>query len=91
MNEETVLAGIADLKLYIHSEVKRLETTLVSKIADYALEVGEYRRVALDCFNQLIVQAVDIQQLKDRCETLEAKVILAGKNGSPSSAPAEHP
>lgn len=83
---ETILAAIQAHAEAVRKDIQALDKRLEKSIGAYALEVGEYRRVAMDVFERILAQQVEIQQLKEELTMLEARVTLSHGNGKAPAA-----
>lgn len=78
---EAILAAIDAHSAAIRLDIQRLEKRLDKSLGSLTLEIGEYRRVAMDLFNQLLEVAIVQQRMKEELTDLEARVRLNGSNG----------
>ena len=81
---ELILAAIAAHSDAIRDDIRRLEKQFTKSLEALTLEVGEYRRVAMELFEHGIEQEVEIQRLKKAVTTLDARITLHGVNGAAS-------
>ena len=78
---ETILAAIEAHAAAVRGDIQKLEKSFDASIGRLTLEIGEYRRVAMDIFNQLLEVAVVQERMKEELKVLQAQITLRGSNG----------
>lgn len=79
---ETILAAIEAHAAALRGDIAKLEKSFEASTRALTLEIREYRKVAMDLFNQLLEVAVVQERMKEQLTQLEARVTLRGGNGT---------